>query len=574
MTPDNVAVLDAYRSRRIQRLHQSLALNAADPQRNEVSRCLADVATATGADRVAVGYVDESEGLRFKAECLLDLLRSVPRKDFPPLPAAAGTSSVPAFWETGGSGDRGSGLGVSLGGDGTRSWFLLADSLIARPASAPAVVEEVLFLAGRCAGVLLHKDLKTVESTDVQDTSLLVLNDLAGREDDSGGSRRIASRFVVVRALELAAAGAPSLQLEAQAEVCGAELGALELDDPELPIWTRVAEGLRTGELRSLAREAVALGGVCERLVHMGSAESCYQIAFELAAEVGCVSLATDAARFRGRVLRRLGRWTEAETAYGHARALALAARDHERHGRVVSGMAAIARERGNLPRTRELLMVQLEIGRRSRIDAVLAAAHHDLMALDKLGGDLEGALQHGWSAVRLYGEGQGSLEALTDLAGVLTELGSYGPAEDAYSIVVDGIEHEAYRTHALAGLAYLAALRGDRMEFERRSGRVDPALARLPEALQAELLYERGLSHVALGDLGAAEKWFERARVQSEAWGVNKVSFDAEAALEEIRAGRSVRELETSPDRTAAEAAEAFLGQELRTMRAQMART
>ncbi|NNF28089.1 MAG: hypothetical protein HKN73_12760, partial [Gemmatimonadetes bacterium] len=120
-------------------------------------------------------------------------------------------------------------------------------------------------------------------------------------------------------------------------------------------------------------------------------------------------------------------------------------------------------------------------------------------------------------------------------------------------------------------GLAYLAALRGDRTEFERRARRVDPALEQLPEALQAELLYERGLSHYTLGDLDAAESWLGKARARSEAWGVNKVFFDAEAALEEIRAGRPVHGLDVLPDETAAEAAEAFLGRELRTMRAQL---
>ena len=561
----------------MQRLHQGLALYAADPQRSEVSRCLAAVATATGADRVAVGYVDEVDGTRFKAECLLDLLKSLPRRDFPPLPTGAASGSIPTFWETRGArdrGPRGSGLGVALGGDGTRTWFLIADSLISRPALAPRVVEEVLFLAGRCAGVLLHGDLGHAEAPEARDSALHVLDDLSGKEDDREASHRIASRYVVVRALELGATEAPVLQLEAQAEVCEAELEALEATDPERIIWTGVVQGLREGDPVALAQRALDLGQWCERILHMGSAESCYHIAYDLAAEAGSVPLATDAARFRGRVLRRQGRWSEAEAAYGHARALALASRDHERHGRVVSGMAAIARERGNLPRTRELLMVQLEIGHRGGLDGILAAAHHDLMALDKLCGDLDGALQHGWSAVRLYGDGdgQGALEALTDLAGVLTELGSYGPAEDAYSIVVDGIEHECYRIHALAGLAYLAALRGDRAEFELRSARVDPSLEQLPEALQAELLYERGLSHYVLGDLSAAERWLEWARTRSEVWGVNKVSFDADMALQGIRAGRPVEEFEFAPDPVAVEAAEAILGQELRTMRAEMA--
>ena len=97
MTVDNVAVLDTHRSRRMQRLREGLALYAPDPQKSEVSRCLAAVATATGADRVAVGYVDEFEGTRFRVECLLDLLRSVPRRDFDPLPMESWSGPIPAF---------------------------------------------------------------------------------------------------------------------------------------------------------------------------------------------------------------------------------------------------------------------------------------------------------------------------------------------------------------------------------------------------------------------------------------------------------------------------------------------
>ncbi|MGI9625668.1 MAG: hypothetical protein ACR2QM_02430, partial [Longimicrobiales bacterium] len=365
------------------------------------------------------------------------------------------------------------------------------------------------------------------------------LQDLTGREEDEATSRRIASRSVITRALQVAVDGAEPEQRVAQAQVFGPGVEALPVGDRERQAWADAVRALEAGDRHGMADAALKMGQGAEEQLHFGSADTCYYLASALATEGMSIELATDAARFRARVFRRQGRWADSEQHYERARALAQASHDHERHGLILGGMAGLARSRGNLPRTRELLLVQLEIGERERSAAVVGAAHHDLMALDKLCGDLEGSLIHGWEAVGSHVELEAKLQALTDLAGVLTELGAYDGAEDGYTVVAARVAHQAYRIHALSGLAYIAALRGDRTAFEQRCAKVDQlGFGSLPEAMQAELLYERGLSYRSLGDDLAALRWLARARDRSEVWGVNQVLFDAEQAIDEIRDG------------------------------------
>lgn len=578
MTRNDVAVLEAHRSRRSQRLNEGLALYAADPKRREVSRCLAAIASAVGADRVAVGYLDDLEGGGLRIYCILDLLRERPRTRFDVKLAEAWSGGIPTYRDeaaSGNTGTRGNALSIALGGDGSYSWFIVADALAPRVPPSREARDELMFCAGRCAGVLLHSDLASV-GTGTHGRGWPLLEDLVGREEDEAASRRIASRFVVVRGLQVGADGGSTTQLSMQADVAASELDAVPDTDPERSAWTGAIEAMRSGDIEAMARASVDIGEQAEAQLHYGSAETCFQLAYDLATRVASLDLATDAARFHGRALRRQGRWPDAEAKYEHARELALAARDHERHGLVISGLAAVARSRGNLPRTRELLLVQLEIGEREGSPAVLSAAHHDLMALDKLAGDLQGALLHGWEAVRILEGRDGALEAMTDLAGVLTEIGAYDAAEDAYRIVVEGIDNHVYRIYALAGLSYLAALRGDGAEFERRSRRLDDeGLNALPEAMQAELLYERGLSFEKLGDDLSAVRWLSIARSRSELWGVNQVLFDVEAALDRIREGsREAREsitTEASRPNSTSTSAERSVADGLRAMRRQL---
>ena len=96
---------------------------------------------------------------------------------------------------------------------GTKAWFLTIDSVTPRADLANEVVEELMFLAGEAAAVVLHRDLdhqpfRTARAIEFGDPSKdetfsgwMILKDLEGREGDSEIDERIATRFLVGRAV-------------------------------------------------------------------------------------------------------------------------------------------------------------------------------------------------------------------------------------------------------------------------------------------------------------------------------------------------------------------------------------
>lgn len=559
----------------MQRLRQSLALHSADPMRREVSDCLVSMLTACGVDRIAAVYLDEFEASRINALCVIDLVSDVPRRTFDEeLIRSAWTGGVPSIYEesnppTSGVIGPASTFAISIGSDGGRSWFIVGDSQRAIAPISEATTDELFFKAGQIAAAVLHADLG---DRGLMSGAWPMLEDLKGNEEDAEESRRIASRFVVARALRIVAgqAGTPE-QLRSQAGIIRDELGALKSDDSERRVWEGFVQALENQDWVILGALCVELGTTVEARGHRASAEELFSIGYDLAVRAGSVSVAIDAARFKARAFRRKGGWDEAEELYNHARDLARSAHDHERHGLVISGLAAVARTRGNLPRSRDLLMAQLQIGTAEGLDSVLAAAYHDLMAVDKLAGDHESALVHGWEAVRHNKNAEGMLKVMADLADVLTRLGHLTAAEDAYAIVAAKVQHQLYRLAALEGLSHVSALRGNREQFEERVASADTeGWGSIPEATRAEFLYSRGLSYRALGDADAAAEYLKNSRELSQAKAVNRVFFDADAALQDLIQAVARRR---AAEEGAGDAPPAFrrasnIGAEIRSMR------
>ena len=184
-------------------------------------------------------------------------------------------------------------------------------------------------------------------------------------------------------------------------------------------------------------------------------------------------------------------------------------------------------------------------MGKEAKDKYAEGSVHHSLAVVERLMGRLDRAIVHGWSAVRIHGTGEFWVAALTDLAGVFVEAGELQAAEDAYTIVLGASNRYIYRAYALDALAYIAALRGDALEFEKRAARAD-ASGWLEEdtapAIRAEFSYFRGKSYQALGDLRAARVWYERSRSLANRHGLNKFSFDAETALRGLGDARATR--------------------------------
>ena len=542
--------LDEYRDRRDARQQLAEALYGPDTSRLIVFQHLCEVARLTGSDRAAAVWIDEYRPDSVHAHVVMDALNDRPRRSFALEP-------LREAWEMGipGAHDRPSverssptsALAVSMGSDGMRAWFLVADSVTARPRLDVSVRDRVMFLAGECSGVLLHRDLDA--RLDIAEgrgerarfPGWRVLEDLEGRELDSEGSQRIGRRFIVARLVRMLVDdefATSQEQLVEQVRNARAELmqngncGAAEE-----ALWLRVLDQIPAGDLVKLADDLLAWGEVVEAEGCQHGASELYACAYEVSVAAGAARSATDAARFRGRVLRRSADWRESRRWYGVANAVAQVSGFHDLAALALSGISLVEREVGNLPRARAVLQEALEIAQRSGDRDAIAGVHHNLLGLEQVAGNLEVALEHGWAALAAYEAEEARVRCMAGLGGALMDLGDLQSAEDAWTLVVHSTQDSYYLTYAHDALSHVAALKGDRTRFGFHVERCQELGWGVgSHTAKAEFLYYRGLSHRALGDRAEAEDWLERALDFAEEHRFNRIVFLAEAALEELR--------------------------------------
>ncbi len=168
MSQFEIVYLESYRKRRVARYRRAVALHGQDPERARVLELLWRALGIVGGDRGAVVWLDEYGPGLVHPHTLLDLGSDRPRRFFPSAPLrSAWESRIPAFWDlhngNQNSGDLWGGVAssslISLGSDGPRSWSLVLESPTPRPALSPTTTNELMFLAGEVASVILHQDL-------------------------------------------------------------------------------------------------------------------------------------------------------------------------------------------------------------------------------------------------------------------------------------------------------------------------------------------------------------------------------------------------------------------------------
>ena len=311
------------------------------------------------------------------------------------------------------------------------------------------------------------------------------------------------------------------------------------------------------------------MGIPVEALGHFHGAKELHRTAYELSVSLGILSSAVDAARYHGRVCRKLALWDEAVEWYEQARRLAGLTRDVRRGAVALSGLALVYRDRGNLKQARETLHEILRAGQATGDRETLSVAHHSLMAVEKLAEAHDAAIVHGWRAVQSYETEEGRLHALFDLAGVFREVGELGAAEDAYTVVARTVRTYDYRLLAYDALALVSAIRQSPEEYERRKEHVDTlGWEDAPAILQGQVLHFRGLANHALGMKKAARQWFAKALAYAEENRLGKMIFDNEEALRLLAEGGGVGYNTSRPpaDRQLEEVAEVRAG--IREMR------
>jgi tetratricopeptide (TPR) repeat protein len=409
-----------------------------------------------------------------------------------------------------------------------------------------------MFIAGELASILLHPDLglewdpgfQGSESTGTPSEGAApfagwdVLTDMEGREGDGHAGRRVTNRFLLVRALR----GALDDELVVDPDSLSYQIGGIRRElglqvsgDPELEHWERVLSLLESSDHETLQWALLDWAKVVESQGHLRGSVEIQSLAYDLAVATGSSECALEAARFRGKSHRMAADWDEAVVWYGAARRIAEEVGDTRKLAAVVDGLANTYRDRGNLPRARELLREVMALGEAGNDGYAVAIAHHDLMTVERLSENMVRAVQHGWSAVQSYDSREGSLKALFDLAGVLRETGELSAARDAYTIVADQLPQFEHRMMALDALAYIAALEGDRPRYEELRAKMEEGSWReLSPVFRGQVLFYRGLSSRALGQEEEGEERLREALDFAEKHSLNWLIFDIEEALEE----------------------------------------
>ncbi len=561
MDHSHIVQLESYRGRREARYRRARSLHVRDLAQTRTLDLLWSVASLIRADRSAVVWLDEYGPGLAHPFVVLDLAAERPRRDFSPAPlSVAWETPVPGLLDLprlNGHGDKyGAGVAssciVSLGSDGPRSWFLVADSLTPRPGLSEETSGELMFLAGEITSLVLHRDLdlrRLPGSTGAAHTSAStslpgrdrfpgwgLLKDLEGVSSGDPEASRIRARFLVARVVEgllRDALVADPDTICRQVELVRGEIGASGGEDPEGAVWERVLLALTSRDTEELTASVLEWGKVVESAGQLHGARELFLLAFQLARVSGSSLQALDSARFLGKVFRTEADWEEALAWYGVAHGIAEDVGDPIKRAVVLDGLANTFRDRGNLPRARETLHTVLEIGRANGNRYITAIGHHDLMTVQKLSGDLVSAIRHGWRAVNSYDSREGSLRALFDLSGVLRETGELRAARDGYSVVADGVAGFEYRVLSLDALALIAALEGDEPVYRSIRERMEEVgWRRLSPVYQGQVLYYRGLSSRALGWEEEERKWLAEALSYAETHGLNKLIFDVEQAL------------------------------------------
>jgi tetratricopeptide (TPR) repeat protein len=535
-------------------LQRALALHRTDLERYRVLEHLAGVMGLLACDRAAAVWVDEYGPGHVHAHAVLDVLSDVPRRRFPSEPLRlAWNDGVPGKLDLPDV-DRGNTIplheggrslcAVALGSDGSRAWFLVADGMAARLPLDRETSGRLMFHAGECAAVVLHRDLVRDAARWAQPRERFagwpVLRDIEGRESDDAASRRIGGRFLVARILRSLVDDdlvMEPLALAQQLEGVGRELSRIPLDDPERPLWDDLLRALDRNDLRALSAAALALAKRVEEQGHVHGAREMFTLANRIAVASSAAPEAVESARLLGRLYRRQGEWDEAIRWYEGARAAARVEGDRATEAIVLDGLASAIRDKGNLPAARALLHEGLQVANESGDDYPVASMHHSLMTVEQRAGRLQHAVAHGWRAVNLHRQEESRYYVLVSLAGCLVKMGELDAAEDSYAVVAERVKLPDWRFASLENLAHISALRGHRETFEERAWRADEANWReeASVAVHAQILQYRAMSWGALGETERARAWFVRARDYAQEHGINQVYFEVESAIAEM---------------------------------------
>jgi tetratricopeptide (TPR) repeat protein len=278
------------------------------------------------------------------------------------------------------------------------------------------------------------------------------------------------------------------------------------------------------------AMELVAIGERAEDASDFESAITSYGQAHEAALSTANAAAAIRAARFSGRVLRKLGQWDEALAGYERARDLALALGRLADGASIAIGLANLRLLKGAIPAAAALYDTAIDEGTQSGNRQAVAQGHFGLMWIHRNAEAWTEAVHAGWRALSQARGLPDEWDVLVALADCFRMLGRSEEARCCNLLTLERSPLAETRHQSAQNLAVIAALKGDEASFDHFSAKVDEA--DLSTMGKGQILFERGQASLALGRPEGHEV-LEAALRYAEESKLGKLVFDIEAALE-----------------------------------------
>ena len=249
---------------------------------------------------------------------------------------------------------------------------------------------------------------------------------------------------------------------------------------------------------------------------------------------------ATDAALVAGMCRRNMGEPRDAEDAYDAARILASERGDEIRERRAQLGLAKVAQMRGNLPAAEDALHDIIANTTDPKFADVRAHAYHDLGVALFWREEYDAALQAYYKALVCPQDPQERMRVISDIGGVLGELGFVDFARIADRLVWEQCTDIGVRGVAGVNLIELARLDRNESEFERYRALVRDILAQLPMKTHVDYYYALGLGFETFGDTDRALEHYDHAIEIAESHGLGQELYRIDCARDTVADGLS----------------------------------
>ena len=244
---------------------------------------------------------------------------------------------------------------------------------------------------------------------------------------------------------------------------------------------------------------------------------------------------ACDVAMHRGRCHKLAAEWADAGHWYDRSMQLAEDLDDWPRYGEALSGLAGLRFEQGATADARQMAERLLELSEERDIPVCVALAHHQLPLVAHNSGSLEDSIWHGWQAAVSHPRKEGRLRAIFMTGVSLVQVGhlDLDAAEDALRLAAASIKEMSHRVLAMSELAFVAALRGDGEEYDRRLERLEAiGWDQVNRHDRVKIVLDQAKAHATLHRLDEARRRFQETILLAEQDGFNREVIQADEAL------------------------------------------